>query len=368
MQTTHSLYLNPLARTARLKRPTEEVRQFHSGLPGYEPTPLIDLPSLAAELGVGRVLMKDESARLGLPAFKILGASYAIARALSHRWGSDRTLSLADLQSLAPEQPAVTLFAATDGNHGRAVARTARLLGIECRIFYPATLTTAAMAAIADEGADTRRVELPYDDVVAEMRAEASRHGESALIIQDTAWAGYDEIPSWIVDGYSTMLSELDEQLAEQGITAVDLALAPAGVGSLAQAIVTHFKSGAGTPAVAIVEPATAPAVFAALTTGVPEPVTTADTVMLGLNCGTVSELAWPVLRAGADAAVLVSDDDARAAVATLQSAGVDAGPCGAATLAGARRLASAAAAELSLTEASTVVLFNTESLSANPL
>lgn len=369
MQTSPSLYLNPSARTAQLARPSDDVRAFHAGFPGYHPTPLVNLPAVAAELGVGRVLVKDESSRLGLPAFKILGASYAMARALSARWGSATTLSLDELRAQAPSHPPVTLFAATDGNHGRAVAHTARLIGLACTIFYPDTLTEAAMSAISGEGATTHLLALPYDDVVAAMRDAADSQGDAALVIQDTAWEGYHEIPGWIVDGYSTMLDELDEQLAQLEVEAVDLALAPAGVGSLAQAIVAHFRGGeGGSPSVAIVEPETAPSVFHALTTGEPGPVDTAHTVMLGLNCGTVSDLAWPVLQAGADAAVLVTDDDARAAVATLQAEGVDSGPCGAATLAGARRLSLAARAEIGLTESSTVVLFNTESLSANPL
>lgn len=365
---TSQFYVNAHARRATLSRPSDEVRRFHAGLPGYAPTPLLELPEVAEELGVARVVVKDESSRLGLPAFKILGASYAIARALSARWGSERTLSLAELRELAPSQPPVTLFAATDGNHGRAVARTAALIGLDCQVFYPGSLTAAAMAAIAAEGALTTRVELPYDDVVQTMRDGAAAFGAAALVVQDTSWHGYTDIPGWIVDGYSTMLAELDDQLHDLGIARVDLALAPAGVGSLAQAIVAHFKSGSTSSAVTIVEPLAAPAVFHALTSGSPAPVSTTDTVMLGLNCGTVSELAWPVLRAGADAAVLVSDDEARAAVATLGAAGVDAGPCGAATLAGARRILASARAELSLSSSSTVVLFNTESLSANPL
>lgn len=380
MYTSHSLYLNPPARHARLPRPGDDVQAFHRGLPGYAPTPLVDLPGIAAELNVGRVLIKDESSRLGLPAFKVLGASYAIARALSERWGSSTTLSLAELRAAAPAHPPVTLFAATDGNHGRAVAHTAKLIGLQCRIFYPDSLTRSATSAIASEGPETRELALPYDDVVAEMRAAAAAFGEGALIIQDTAWEGYREIPGWIVDGYSTMLRELDSQLAELTEAAnnatgaggaaptVDLALAPAGVGSLAQAIVAHFRSGERPPSVAIVEPVAAPTIFHALTVGRPESIETGTTVMLGLNCGTPSDLAWPVLQAGADAAVLVDDAEARAAVASLQDARVDAGPCGASTLAGLRRLVADARADIGLTEQSTVVLFNTESLSANPL
>ncbi|PRI12371.1 diaminopropionate ammonia-lyase [Leucobacter massiliensis] len=368
METTDTVYLNPPARQHRLTGPGEQVLAYHRSLPGYAPTPLIELPAIASALGVRRVLLKDESSRLGLPAFKILGASYAIARALAARWGLGAAVTVERLRAAAAEHPPVTLICATDGNHGRAVARTAAAIGLGCRVFIPGTLTAQAKRAIAAEGAEVRELDAPYDDVVAAMREHASEQATDGLVIQDTAWPGYHEIPGWIVDGYSTMLAELECQLSETGDARVDLALAPAGVGSLAQAIVTHFRGVEEPPVVAVVEPVAAPAILHALTTGVPRAVPTGRTVMLGLNCGTPSELAWPVLRDGVDAAVLVDDDEALCAVRELREAGVDSGPCGAATLAGARRVLDRARGPLGLDGDSTVVLFNTESLAANPV
>ena len=368
MSTIDTIYLNPAARRHLLTEPGEEVLAYHRSLPGYAASPLLELPAIAAALGVRRVLVKDESSRLGLPAFKILGASYAIARALAGRWELDGAVTVERLRAAAAERTAVTLICATDGNHGRAVARTAAAIGLACRVFIPNTLTDRAKQAIADEGAEVIELNTGYDEVVIAMRDHASDLGDTGLVIQDTAWPGYREIPSWIVDGYSTMLAELEEQLRETGDTRVDLALAPAGVGSLAQAIVTHFRAVNDPPVVAIVEPVAAPAILHALTSGAPEPVPTGHTVMLGLNCGTPSDLAWPVLRDGVDAAVLVSDDEALSAVDELRKAGVDSGPCGAATLAGARRVLDRARKPLGLNGDSTVVLFNTESLSANPV
>lgn len=335
---------------------------------GYEPTPLHEVPTLAAELGVGRVFIKDESSRFGLPAFKVLGASYAIARALSAYWGSKNLLSVEELIASAGSRPRVTLVCATDGNHGRAVARMASILGLPCHVFVPAALTREAISAIASEGATVHELHAPYDEVVSQMRQTAPQLSENFLVIQDTAWDGYQEIPGWIVDGYSTMLAELDSQMQLASASSPDLVLAPAGVGSLAQAIVSYFRSVEAPPAISIVEPTAAPAVFCALKSGSPSTVETGDTIMRGLNCGTVSELAWPVLRAGADAAVLVDDSDTREAVHTLFTAGIDAGPCGAATLAGARKIIKAAGKQLGINETSTVVLFNTESLEANPI
>lgn len=290
------------------------VRDFHRSLPGYAPTPLVELPALAAELGVGRVLVKDESSRLGLPAFKILGASWACHQVLRRR-------------------PGVELVTATDGNHGRAVARMATHFGVAATVFVPDVMLPETAAAIEAEGAEVVRLEVGYDDAV---RAAAAHAGESPgrALVQDTAWDGYTDVPAWIVDGYRTLLEEVDEQLGG----APDLVAVPVGVGSLAEAVVRyHRRPDAPHPSVLSVEPDTAACVLASLLAGEPVTVPTGSTVMAGLNCGTVSSSAWPVLRDGCDAAVAVSDEQAGRAVADLDEAGVSSGPSGAATLAGVR-------------------------------
>lgn len=359
-----SIYRNPDARSWRITRPTGVI-EFHRSLPGYAPTRLVALPELAAELGVANVYVKEESARLGLPAFKILGASYAIARALGRRHGiTDRVVSRDELTALIAASPPLTLVAATDGNHGRAVAHTARLLGLHARIYTPAAITPEALAAIADEGADVVTLSRPYDDVVQIAAANAAEAGDGALLIQDTAWPGYQEIPQWIVDGYSTLFDEVDAQLADAGQPAPDLVAVPVGVGSLLQAALTHFRSAATAPMVLSVEPTTAPTVLASLRAGEPRTVDTPPTIMTGLSCGTPSSLAWPVIVAGVDLAVTVDDDAAATAVSDLAALGVDAGPCGAATLAGVRVLV----ADSPLDRSTSVLLLSTESRAANPL
>ncbi|GAA3217355.1 pyridoxal-phosphate dependent enzyme [Actinocorallia longicatena] len=314
------------------------IREFHAKLPGYVPTPLVDAPELAASLGVGRVLVKDESARLGLPAFKALGASWAVHLLLTGR----------------PAGTALTLVTATDGNHGRAVARTARLFGQRAVVYVPEGVHPAAVAAIGDEGATVVAVPGPYDEAVR--RAAAHPGG---TLVQDTAWPGYERVPGWIVDGYSTLFAELDDRLP----TAPDLVVVPAGVGSLAQAAVTHYRSGSARPALLTVEPETAACVLASLTAGEPVTVPTGETALAGLNCGTVSSLAWPLLRDGLSAAVAVTDEETAAAAQALAAAGVPAGPCGAASLAGAR----AALPALDLPPSATIVLLSTEGREANP-
>jgi diaminopropionate ammonia-lyase len=335
-----------------------EVIAFHCSLDGYARTPLVELPDVAAMLGVGRVFAKDESSRLGLPAFKALGASWAVHRALETGLGGGRAL--------------VTFVTATDGNHGRAVAHFARLLGHLAHVFVPAGVSAQAIAAIETEGARVTDVGGSYDDAVS--AAAAFADAEGAVLLQDTAWPGYEQVPTWIVEGYATLFAEADEQLAVIGVTAPDLVVVPVGVGSLAQAAVTHARS-RPTPArtaVLSVEPTGAACVLASVRAGDLVSVPTQVTSMAGLNCGTPSTLAWPVLRAGLDAAIAVDDGDAAAAAPVFREGGVHAGPCGCASLAGAlAALTGAGAAErranLHLRTDATVLLIVTEGAAANP-
>lgn len=360
-------YLNPSARAWRAEPLRDSPIGFHRSLPGYTPTPLTPLPELARALGVGRVCVKDESQRLGLPAFKVLGASYAIVRVLSARLGAGQALSLDRLRDRLRARPGgLRLVAATDGNHGRAVARIAASLGLAATIYVPDGVSQAAKDAIAAEGAALVELALPYDDVVAHAAAQADT---DSLVIQDTSWPGYADVPQWIVDGYTTMLAEVDQQLLDAGGQHPDLVVVPAGVGSLAQAVVAHYRSATHAPVVLVVEPVTAPAVITSLHAGAITPLPTGETVMTGLNCGTVSTLAWPVLQAGVDAAVTVTDPEALDAASELAGLGVDAGPCGAATLAGARTLLAdqEARERLGVTADAVVVLLSTEGRAANP-
>ncbi len=326
---------------------------------------------MAAELRVGRVFVKDESSRLGLPAFKILGASYAVSRALAGRYGlGPRAVPLSELADRTATDPTLTMSAATDGNHGRAVARVGAMLGVAVTIYVPAEITAAAKAAIAAEGARLVELDLPYDDVVGAVVEQGRLAGPGHVVVQDTAWDGYEQIPRWIVDGYSTLFAETDAQLAAAGADNLDLAVVPVGVGSLAQAAVHHYRSGRHAPTVLTVEPDRAPAVITSLRQNRLVSVATQSTIMAGLNCGTPSSIAWPYLVAGVDAAVTVTDAAAALAVADLAAAGLDSGPCGAATLAGARAvlLEPGRRRDLALGEDAVLVLFSTEGRAANPL
>jgi len=289
------------------------VRAFHASLPGYAPTPLTEVPALASELGAGRFVT------------------------------------------------------ATDGNHGRAVARMARLTDIPAHVFVPAMTDPATRAAIASENAEVTQIDGTYDDAVDTARRWADDH-PGAVLVQDTAWPGYEQVPAWIVEGYSTLFAELDTQLSAANARPLALVAVPVGVGSLAQAAVMHYRQGrqADVTAVLSVEPDTAACLLASLRAGAPTTIPTANTIMAGLNCGSISSSAWPYFAAGLDAAVAVPDDAARRAVADLAALGISSGPSGAASLAGARAALTGPAsagrrAVLGMNPAAVIVLLNTE-------
>ncbi|MGH2946482.1 MAG: pyridoxal-phosphate dependent enzyme [Solirubrobacteraceae bacterium] len=302
------LVRNPLA--GPVERVAGAPLDFHRSLPGYAPTPLVESPAAARALGVERVLVKDESSRLGLPSFKVLGASWATYRALG------RTGSPAELREALGGRPA--LACATDGNHGRAVAWMARLLGLPARVLVPAAMVPARREAIAGEGAQVEVVDGTYDDAVD---AAAALAGDGTLVIQDT---GEGPVPAWVIDGYATIGAEID---AEPDIVAVQI-----GVGSFAAAMVRRF---AGTRIVGV-EPVAAACALASAEAGRPVEVPGPhDSAMAGLNCGRVSPVAWPVISRGIEAFATVGDDCAREAVALLARDGISAGDSGAAGLAG---------------------------------
>lgn len=349
--------------------PPPDAVAFHRGLDDYAPTALVDLPALAADLGVARVLVKDESQRLGLPAFKALGASWALHRALRER---DRD---------ARGEP-VTVIAATDGNHGRAVARFAARIGHRARIVLPDGVHPAAVEAIRSEGADIHLSGGSYDHAVAMAARLAEESG--AVLIQDTSWAGYTDIPGWIVEGYTTLFTEVDDELAARGLRRrPHLVVVPVGVGSLLHAALAHYRAavpqsgvaGDDQPRTAVLaaEAVAAACLAPSLIAGHPVSVDTTVTVMAGLNCGTPSALAWPYIRSGLDAVAAVTDADDIRAAHDLAALGVPAGPCGAASLAAARIALAGPGCEqrrahLRVDAESAVVLVSTEGADANPV
>ena len=332
--------VNTAVDPAAVPRPDDSAAPFHRGLAGYAPTPVHRLDRLAAERGVGAVQMKDESDRLGLPAFKILGASWAVERALR-------------------ERPDVrTLVAASAGNHGRAVAHAAALRELACRVFLPARALAARRRAIAAGGAEVVVVDGRYEDAT-EAAARAAEADGVALIADVGAAGGPAE---WVIDGYATLFSEAAAQAA------YDVIIVPVGVGSLAAAAARH---GALVGAQVVgVEPATAACLGASLAHGAPTPVPTPGTTMAGLDCAEVSAAAWPSLVRGIAGTVTVSDDEAAAAMDELSTYGLAIGECGAAALAALRALLGEDACRglrgrLGVTAQTRVLLIGTEGYTA---
>ncbi|HEX6390726.1 MAG TPA: pyridoxal-phosphate dependent enzyme [Solirubrobacteraceae bacterium] len=301
--------VNPHLRPAAVPAPSRDAAAFHRALPGYAPTPMHELPDVATRLGLAAVTMKDESDRLGLPAFKILGASWAVERLLR-------------------EQPDVeTLVAASAGNHGRAVARVAAMRGLRARVFLPARSLAARRAAIAAEGAEVVVVDGAYEDAVAQSRRAAQEPGAAEL-----ADVGDSGPAHWVIDGYATLFDEAAQQAA------FDAIVVPIGVGSLGAAAARFGAERAVT--VIGVEPVTAACLTASLAAGAPTIVETPGTTMAGLDCAEVSPAAWPSLRDGIHATVTVEDTEVDAAVARLAAAGLTIGESGAAPLAALAHLA----------------------------
>jgi len=299
----------------------------------------VDAPDLAAAFGVSALSVKDESHRLNMPSFKILGASWAVYRLLVFRLGHEPVWhDLAELRAaFAPLGP-LTLVTATDGNHGRAVAHMAALLGYESRILVPAGTAPARIEGIASEGASVSVVNGTYDDAV---RASAELATEHALVVSDTSWDGYTEVPRTVIEGYRTIFTEVDEQLA----VSPEVVVVPMGVGALAAATVASY---AATAQIVVVEPLHAACGLRSVEAGhpvfVPGPH---DSIMAGLNCGTVSTVAWPALSRGVDLFVAVTDGAAEQAMRDLADVGVTGGETGAASLAGLRAVAESGAMTL---------------------
>ncbi|KAI5244959.1 tryptophan synthase beta subunit-like PLP-dependent enzyme [Aureobasidium subglaciale] len=325
--------LNTLPRSAQID---PDLIALHHAFPESKTTPLIELPELAAELGIGHVFVKDESLRFGLPSFKILGASWGVFKAVCEKTGLPSSVSLGEA-GRAAQKAGISLVTCTDGNWGRAVSRTAKYMGINATIFVPKTMDEATRAKLRSEGATVNVVNGSYDDSIAAAINEAQ--GSDATLVMDTSWEGYSQVPKWVVDGYATMHVEVDRQLQEACGKRPSLCIASVGVGSWAQSVVTHYAGDNSATNVVTVESEAAPCLLESLHVGEIVSVETSATIMDGMNCGTVSTNCWPSLKSGVYASVVVNDIDSHHSVVYLNDHDVNAGPCGAAPLAALRKL-----------------------------
>jgi diaminopropionate ammonia-lyase len=317
---------------------TERPADFHRRLPGYAVTRLVEAPGLASLLRVGSVVVKDETSRFGLPSFKILGASWATYVALRDVLGAlpEGDLSLSALKRWASVVRPLTLVAASDGNHGRAVARVASWFGLEARIYVPEFVGVGRRRAIEDEGAALVIVAGNYDAAVDAARDAAV--GDDCVLISDTARSAVDAIPQMVCSGYTTSFLEVEAQLSAAGAGGVDAIGIQAGVGGLAAAATIWARRlhGAASPRVVVAEPESAACILAAVAAGQAVCVAAdTPTSMAVLRCGTVSLTALPHLISGVSCCVTVEDEWSHVAQSALRSCGLKTGPSGAAGLAG---------------------------------
>jgi diaminopropionate ammonia-lyase len=353
-----------------------QVRRFHRTLPGYLPTRLVRLRALARRWGVGEIMIKDESTRFDLKAFKVLGGSYAVARLICRTMGIEwGAVGFGDLTGDAVRERigAMTLATATDGNHGRGVAWTAEQLGLKAVIYMPGGSARSRVAAIRAHGATVEVTDLNYDDTVRLACRMARENGWH--IIQDTVWDGYTDVPRWIMQGYSTMSGEAIDQMAAEHLQPTHV-FVQAGVGSFAGAMVAHLADACQEkpPRFIVVEPTRAACLLAsaAAADGNPHAVTgDLDTIMAGLACGEPSPLAWDILKGLSSAYVSCDNYVAANGIRILANplagdAPIEAGESGSVGIGlldlianhpGCRALRQA----LDIGPQSTVLLFNTE-------
>ncbi len=278
------------------------VKRFHQQIPGYRPTDLVRWSRLAEAWGVKEIFVKDESTRFNLKAFKVLGGSYAVARVLSRKLNMNADdMDFAALAGDAARRRIgqITLTTATDGNHGRGVAWAAQQLGQKAIIYMPKGAAHSRVENIRSHGATVIVTDLNYDDAVRLCGRTAEEKGW--VVIQDTAWEGYTEIPLWIMQGYMAMCVEAADQIAAAGLRPTQV-FVQAGVGSLAGAVVAYLlnRYSEDPPRFSTMEPNNAACVLASAASadGRPHAVTgNLETIMAGLACGEPNPMSWEILR-----------------------------------------------------------------------
>ena len=282
----------------------KKAKTFHQSFPQYQETPLTKLNKMAEYLGLEELFVKDESYRFGLNAFKVLGGSYSIAKYIAKKTNKDISelpYEVLISDKIRNEFGTATFFTATDGNHGRGVAWAANKLHQKAVVHMPKGTTRARLENIKKLGAAVDILDLNYDDCVRQAAEEAA-NTPNGVIVQDTAWSGYEEIPAWIMQGYGTMAMEAAEQLVKQEIQRPTHVFVQAGVGSLAGAVVGFYATlyRENPPVFVVVEASAAACLYKGAVAGDGNPRTIdgeMKTIMAGLACGEPNTISWDILR-----------------------------------------------------------------------
>ncbi len=349
----HPSNILPRNQTDEILRNSQSL-SFHQSISGYQISPLLSLQNFANQMSVKEIWIKDESTRFGLQAFKGLGASYAIAELLK-------------------KHPTIKTFCtATDGNHGRAVAWSAKRAEKQSVVFVPKDTTIHRMQAIEKEGATVIKIDGNYDQTCQYAADESKKKGWQ--LVQDGAWFGYEEIPAYIKAGYLTHFIEMENSLHNLHEPQIDFVFLQAGVGSWAASAAWYYTNryAAKRPKLIIVEPTASDGIFQSFMKDQrTDPLGNQETIMAGLNCGIPSLTAWEIIKACVDASIIIEDDFTKQAMRQLHKPFANdeqiiAGESGAAGLAGLmammmdERFASLKKS-IGLNEQSKILLYNTE-------
>ncbi|MEF3090792.1 diaminopropionate ammonia-lyase [Enterobacter sp. 10-1] len=297
MDIADNRFFNAISSPLFSRQQAKQARHFHQKITGYKPTPLYALNDLAALFGLGRILVKDESQRFGLNAFKMLGGAWAIAQLLCEKYRLD--INEFSFDTFRPGMTEKMTFATTtDGNHGRGVAWAAQQLGQNAVIYMPKGSAQERVDAIRRLGAECIVTEMNYDDTVRFTLQTAQQNGWE--VVQDTAWEGYTRIPTWIMQGYATLADEAVEQISSMGIARPTHVFLQAGVGAMAGGVLGYLVDayGANNLHSVIIEPELADCLYRS---GVKGQIVNVGgemaTIMAGLACGEPNPLGWEILR-----------------------------------------------------------------------
>ncbi len=352
---------------------TNDIIKFHQSLDGYVPTPLVSLNQMAEKYGVNEILVKDESKRFNVNAFKPLGASYAIYRLIKKEWEEKfesqfRHEYLFDTLKMS-KLGGFVFSAATDGNHGRAVAWMANRIGQEAKIFMPKDTKQARIDNIEKEGAEVVIINGTYDDCVREVSIRSKKN--IWYEVGDTAYNGYTEIPTWVAAGYSTIFNEIKEILDKGKFNIPDIVFLQAGVGAFAAAGTGFFRMNYKNKNIKLVcvEPIEAGGFFDSMKFGNGKAIEARgkmETIMAGLNCGIPSTIAWPVLKDSVNMFLTISDNYAEDAMREYENSGITSGESGASGLAGLLSIMNnekliEAKKKLDITKNTNILLISTE-------
>lgn len=292
-----------------------DARKFHVQIPGFNMTPLVALPNLARYLGLGGIYIKNEAERLNMHAFKVMGGSYAVYRLVRRLLGKENEdLSFAYLTSKECHDALgdLVLCSATDGNHGRGLAWTCKQLGLPCKIYVHSETSQPRIDAIKKYGATVTVVNGNYDDAVRKAEEDAKAYGWH--VVSDTSWPGYEEIPTWIMQGYTSILLEAQEQFTGLGIVKPTHVFVQAGVGALAASVVGFYSAlfPEDPPLFVVVEPDNAACIYESVKAGDGKCHSVKgdlDTIMAGLACGDPSPVALDILEHNADIFIPIPDN-----------------------------------------------------------